>query len=217
MTFPVAPETWLLFASAVLVMNITPGPDMLFVTATGLSRGPKAGVAAACGVSAGSLLHIVASIIGLSALLVAVPTLLEAIRLAGAVYLVWLGIQAIRAGKRGGSPFPENGTVPFFSVRRAFYGGVTSTLLNPKRALFVFAFLPQFIDPAGAPVPAQIAVLGATMVALELPFNALFGASGGRLGRALAANRHLGRLLSWLAGLTFFGLAARLALSRPQS
>src|SRR4030095_10195804 len=99
MTFPVAADTWLLFASAVRVMNVTPGPDMLFVTATGLSRGPRAGVAAACGVSAGSLLHIVASLVCVSAFLVAVPTLLEPIRLAGAAYLVWLGIQAIRAGQ----------------------------------------------------------------------------------------------------------------------
>jgi threonine/homoserine/homoserine lactone efflux protein len=212
MSGPIPIETWLVFSSAVLVLNVTPGPDVLFVTATGLSRGPRAGVMAALGVSAGSTLHVIAAALGLAALLVAVPTLLGAVRLVGAAYLIWLGIQVIR------QPFtaalPQIGST---SLAAAFRGGVVSTVLNPKRALFVFAFLPQFVTAGEAPAFEQIALLGATMILLELPFNAAYGASGGRLGRLIAHNARFGKILSWLAGVTFFGLAMRLALARPQN
>jgi threonine/homoserine/homoserine lactone efflux protein len=212
MTWPIAIQTWLIFCSAVLVLNVTPGPDLLFVTATGLARGPKAGVMAALGVSAGSTFHVLAAALGLAALLVAAPAVLGAVRLVGAAYLIWLGIQVIRHPFAAALP-----NVGSTSMWAAFRGGVINTVLNPKRALFVFAFLPQFVAKGDAPAFAQIAVLGATMIVLELPFNAAFGASGGRIGRFVAQNARFGRALSWLTGFTFFGLAMRLAFARPQN
>src|SRR5581483_7007051 len=97
----------------------------------------------------------------------------------GAVFLLWLGYQAIRAPLSGGLAAALDGA----GLGRAFRGGVISTLLNPKRALVVFAFLPQFVDPAAGAHGLQVVILGATMIGLELPFNMAHGASGGRLGR----------------------------------
>src|SRR5436190_22639204 len=96
MFWPVTLQTWLAFAGGVLILNVTPGPDMTFVTATGLARGPKAGVMAALGIGLGSSAHVLLATVGLAALLASAPDVLTAIRLAGALFLVWLGYQAIR-------------------------------------------------------------------------------------------------------------------------
>jgi threonine/homoserine/homoserine lactone efflux protein len=212
MIWPVTLQTWLAFAGAVLVLNVTPGPDMMFVTATGLSRGPRAGVMAALGVGLGSAVHVLLATVGLATLLASAPNVLTGVRLAGAVFLLWLGYQAIRSPLGAHS---ASGDAP--NLTAAFRGGVISTLLNPKRALVVFAFLPQFVSPEAGQHGLQVVILGLTMIAFELPFNMAYGASGGRLGRWLAERTSVRKLLAWLTGLAFFGLAARLALARPVS
>jgi threonine/homoserine/homoserine lactone efflux protein len=197
----------LLFMAAALALNLTPGPDMLYVAARSAGEGRRSGVASALGIGAGTLVHIAAVALGLAGLLAAVPAAYAAVRAAGGAYLVYLGVRALRAGAAG----PERPLVAG-SHWAAFRQGVVTNVLNPKVALFFLAFLPQFVDPARGPAAAQVIALGL-----------LFDASGTlvNLAVALAAAgaaarlRRAGRARQWmerLCGALFIALGVRLAL-----
>src|SRR5919206_3012003 len=143
------------------VLMLTPGPDMLFCLATGLRSGPRAGLSAAAGAATGEIVHFGLSGAGLSAIFRAAPPLYEAVRLAGAAYLVWLGISALRNRGR-----ELQGRA--VARRRPYVRGVVTNLLNPKMALFAIAFLPQFVDPHAGSVVMQFVVLAACFVTLEI-------------------------------------------------
>ncbi len=201
-----------LFAGAALLLNLTPGPDMLFVAGSAASRGRRAGLLAALGVGAGCLFHTLLAAVGLSALLAASDLAFGAVKWAGAAYLVWTGLSMLRS-RRGDAQAPADrlpgGGSPFWQ-------GALTNALNPKVALFFLAFLPQFID-AGAPGQA------AALVVLGTLFN--LGGTGVNLVVALLASRAAagltersgaGRLGLWLqraAGAMFVGLGVKLALS----
>ena len=136
----------LLFLGAGLALNLTPGPDMLYVAARSTSEGRRAGVVSALGIGAGTLVHIAALALGLSALLAAVPLLYDVVRLAGAAYLVWLGLRALLRPAAA----PDEAPPPPASLTTIFRQGVVTNVLNPKVALFFLAFLPQFVDPSAA-------------------------------------------------------------------
>src|SRR5262245_16156069 len=133
-----------LFMTATLALNLAPGPDMLYVSTRSLAQGRRAGVISALGIAAGAVVHTVAIASGLAALLRAVPVAYEIVRWAGAVYLVWLGIQALRSkgGPLAGVPIDRASE---WAILRQ---GMITNLLNPKVALFFLAFLPQFVTPA---------------------------------------------------------------------
>jgi threonine/homoserine/homoserine lactone efflux protein len=133
-----------LFASAALLVNLTPGPDMLFVAGTSAARGQRDGVFAALGVGLGCMLHIALAALGLSALLAASATAFTVVKWVGAAYLVWVGITMLRAG--GSRDVDARTAVPASSMK-VFWQGATTNALNPKVALFFLAFLPQFIAP----------------------------------------------------------------------
>ena len=149
-------DTFGVFMLATLALNLTPGPDMLYVLGRSVGQGRKAGVVSALGIGAGILVHMAAVALGLSALLREVPAAYDAIRYAGAAYLLYLGVRTWlergSVGVRG-----ESAPVPLWTV---FRQGVVTNVLNPKVALFFLAFLPQFVDPAAGPVGAQVVVLG---------------------------------------------------------
>ena len=132
-----------LFMTATLALNLAPGPDMLYVSTRSLTQGRRAGVISALGIAAGSVVHTVAIASGLAALLHAVPIAYEIVRFAGAAYLIWLGVQALRgkAGPVSGKPLDRA------SEWAIFRQGAVTNILNPKVALFFLAFLPQFVDP----------------------------------------------------------------------
>jgi threonine/homoserine/homoserine lactone efflux protein len=150
------PHSLLLFVIAGLALNLTPGPDLLYITARSLGQGWRAGAASSLGIAAGCLVHTAAAALGISALLQAAPLAYDAIRLAGAAYLVWLGVQALRprAAAAGVAALPPE------SLRRVFWQGFATNVLNPKVALFFLAFLPQFADPARGAFALQVLVLG---------------------------------------------------------
>jgi threonine/homoserine/homoserine lactone efflux protein len=199
----------LLFMAAALALNLTPGPDMLYVATRSASEGRAAGVVSALGIGAGTLIHIAAVALGLSALLDAVPVAYTVVRLAGAAYLVYLGIRALRAQ-------PHAADAPLLvpaSLWRIFRQGVITNVLNPKVALFFLAFLPQFVDPVRGDTALQIVGLGL-----------LFDTSGTlvNLAVALLASgvatrlRRDGRASQWMrrvTGAVFIGLGVKLALS----
>src|SRR5687768_8130280 len=149
-------NTLLLFMTAALALNVTPGPDMLYVVARSVGEGRAAGIISSLGIAAGSLVHTMAVALGLAGLLRAVPLAFEIVKWVGAAYLVWLGVRALRSqGGVGG-----HSTVTPVSRGAVFRQGMLTNLLNPKVALFFLAFLPQFVDPERGPVALQVISLG---------------------------------------------------------
>lgn len=195
------PATLAAFIAAGLLLNITPGADFIFVSASGISGGPKVGMAAAIGINLGIVLHVALAAAGVSALLMAWPPAYDAIRYAGAVYLLWLAVQAWRAGD---SVAPGHAAA---GMARAVRRGFLTNVLNPKTALFIFAFIPQFTDPAQGPLWMQIAVLGAIFTLFGAVFSLCLGAAAGGFAHVLQARV---RGLNRLASVMFGALAARL-------
>src|SRR6266516_5233376 len=145
----------LLFMAATIALNLTPGPDMLYVIARSIGQGRAAGIASALGITAGCFVHIFAVTFGLASLMMAVPTAYEIVKFAGATYLIYLGVRTLttRQSKKAETPIKEA------SLRTIFLQGVVTNVLNPKVALFFLAFLPQFVS-RGSNVASQIIFLG---------------------------------------------------------
>jgi len=206
----VDPALFAAFVIAVTLLVLTPGPDMLFVLAVGTTGGSAVGLCAAAGVAAGLAVHATATAFGLAALFSAVPTLYVVVKICGAAYLLYLGITTLR---RCDEPLvPAEGTNG--GRGRAFRRGLLTNLLNPKVVLFNAAFLPQFVDPARGSVTAQLLVLGAAFVVVDLLVDGPIGLLAGRLGALLAERRRAIRRLRLATGSIFIGLSARLALTR---
>ena len=191
------------FVLAGLILNVTPGADFMFVTASGIAGGPRVGMAAGMGTTLGIAVHVLAAAAGISALLIAHPAAYDAIRYLGAAYLVWLAIQTWRSA---GDLQPSRASAsPWRALRRGF----VTNVLNPKTALFIFAFIPQFTDPALGPVWQQILLLGTIFLVNGAVFVLCLGFLAGSLARHL--QRHATRLAR-LSALIFGGLALRIAL-----
>lgn len=206
MTMPVDWWTLAAFAPAALALNLTPGADMMFCLGQGLRAGPRAAMAANLGIGAGCFVHVVAAGLGLAALIAAFPWLFEAVRWVGIAYLVFLALQTLR------TPLGVDAAAPIRPAR-AFTDAVVVNVFNPKVALFVLAFLPQFVDPA-RPVLPQFLVLGAVLAAGGLVINGLVGVFAGGIGQRLARSARLERWLRGISAGIFLALAARLALER---
>ncbi|HEX7384754.1 MAG TPA: LysE family translocator [Burkholderiaceae bacterium] len=196
-----------LFVAAALLLNLTPGPDMLYVAGTAAARGVRHGIAAALGIGAGCGVHIALGALGVSALIAASPTAFGVLKAAGAVYLVWAGIALWRRRDEPATRAPQPA-----SAARAFAQGALVNALNPKVALFFLALLPQFIDAGKAGQAAAFVALGllfdAGGTAVNIAVAAGLGLASGRLARAAAVRRWLERT----AGALFVALGLRLAL-----
>lgn len=201
----------LLFTSAALALNLTPGADMLFCLAQGARSGPRVGIAASLGISTGALLHTLLAALGLAALLAAHPVAFEALRWGGVSYLVWLAWRAFRSGPIQWSTPAARGAA---SAVQAWREGTLVNLLNPKVAIFILAFVPQFVDPARGSSVLQFLVLGGILIAGGTVVNGLVGIGAARVGRALDAHPRAGTLFRRSTGVIFLGLAAKLALDR---
>src|SRR5690242_2030640 len=151
-----SPTALLLFAAASIALLVVPGPSVLYIVTRSVSQGRRAGLISVLGVHVGSVVHVSAAALGLSALLASSATAFAAVKYLGAAYLCWLGVRKLR--RRGAGPVEETPAVP---RARLFTQGVVVNVLNPKTAIFFLAFLPQFVDPRRGPVAVQIVVLGA--------------------------------------------------------
>ncbi len=197
-------EQFLIYLGALVAIHLAPGPDSILVTSTALSQGWKAARSVCLGISCALFLHVLLSVLGVSALLAASPLLFEVLRWVGVVYLVWLGIQSLRASKA---------SLQSVVVRTGWQHwrrGLLGNLLNPKAWVFCALFLPQFIDPQQGDVLWQGAQLGAML----LVFNLCFLCALALLATKVAARftgppSAMGR---WLMGSVFFGLALRMLL-----
>lgn len=200
-----------LFVGAALLLNLTPGPDMLYVAGTAAARGRLAGVLAALGVGAGCVFHTLLAALGVSALIAASDLAFTALKWAGAAYLVWSGLVMLR-------PRPASAAAAAEPKRNGnpFWQGALINALNPKVALFFLAFLPQFID-AGAPGQAvALLVLGTLFNLGGTAVNLVVALAASGVAAGLARGGGSGRLGPWLqrlAGAMFVGLGVKLALS----
>jgi len=200
------------FVVTTAVAMIVPGPDMLFVLGCGIRGGPRAGLLATCGVATSETIHVALAAAGLTALFVAVPTAFTVVRIVGAAYLIYLGVQAIRG--RGKIEVGEEVAQVGIAGRQAYVRGCMTNLLNPKMVTFTIALLPQFINPAVGHVWVQFAILGAVLVAFEFLVDGTVGVLAGRIGSVLRRRRAVRRGLDVTAGGIFIGLGVRLAVER---
>jgi len=205
---------FLLFVAAGLMLNITPGADMLFVVTTTARHGVARGVVAAWGIFGGTLVHIAFAVVGLSAMLAASDAAFTVVKYAGAAYLAYLGLTLLLARSRhknDQTPRPTADTQPAAdSAWGVFCRGVLINVLNPKIALFFLAFLPQFIDPTAGDRAMAFAVMGLAFNITGTLVNCIAALAAVGLGRLGWAQR-LGDLCQRLVGTLFIGLAARLA------
>jgi threonine/homoserine/homoserine lactone efflux protein len=198
---------FLLFLAASIAITVAPGPDNLQVLARGISQGRAAGLVAALGFAAGISFHTTLAALGVAALLKSSPMAFEAVKLAGAAYLVWIGIKAIRS--KGLSSAHERPSQPLAVV---FRQSVIGNLLNPKVTLFFIVFLPQFVNPhGGQSVMLQMFELGGVFMLQTVAVFSVFGVAAGMIGAYLKRRPKVGVWLDRLAGATFIGLGIRVA------
>ena len=196
------PGTLAVFALAAFLLAVVPGPAVLYIVAQSVHGGRRAGVVSAFGIASGGLVHVLAAVIGLSALLAASAEAFTVVKLVGAAYLVWLGIRTLlSADDRIGGRRPE------LTLARPYRRGVVVNVLNPKTALFFLAFLPQFVDPHES-TRGQLAVLGAIFVVIALSSDLVWALVAGTAGAVLRKSRTFLRAQRYVSGTIFVGLGA---------
>ena len=201
-----------LFAFAVLLLALTPGPVWIYLISRTLTQGRRAGYFSLIGVMAGVVVHLLAAALGLSALLLAVPAAFDAIKLAGAVYLLWLAWNTLRGGGFTFTPQPLD-PVP---DRVLFRQSLTASVINPKVAVFYLSLFPQFVDPAGGNVLLQSLTLGVVHVTVSTLVDGSLVTVAGGLAVWLGARPGWLRVQRWVLGVAFGVLAIWLALTPRQ-
>jgi threonine/homoserine/homoserine lactone efflux protein len=190
-------------------LTATPGPDMLLIASRSLSQGRASGFATLAGIQLGTYCHALAAALGLSQLFILVPLAYDAVRYAGAAYLLWLAWQAFRSA---GTGFAPTATARRYSLGMVFRQGLLTNLLNPKMALFVLALFPQFVRPEAGNVALQIMLLATVLNAIGILVNGTVIVTAARLGRAFAGDGCWRRVPQYLLGTVFAGLAVKLAI-----
>jgi len=197
------------FVAASVALLIVPGPAVLYIVGRSLTLGRTAGVLSVLGICTGTLVHVVAAALGLTAVLRASPLAFSAIRYAGAAYLVWLGVRALRSDERS----IESASVPHDGPFQIFRQGVVVNLLNPKTALFFLAFLPQFVNPARGAVAAQVLLLGGLFVLLSLISDTAHALLAGTFGDYMRGNPTFWRSQRYVTSGIFVALGLIAALA----
>lgn len=199
------------FLAAAMLITISPGPDNMMVLGTGISKGRLRGMAFGLGCALGCLSHTLLATIGVSALIAASPIAFTALKVAGGLYLVWLGVQALRS--RGGARAASAGGAGD-SLSSLFAKGLLANAINPKVVLFFLSFLPQFVVPAHGHANLQTAALGLIFTAQAAVLFGLLGFFSGAVGQWLARRPSAGMWLDRAAGGIFVALGLKLIVSR---
>jgi threonine/homoserine/homoserine lactone efflux protein len=196
------------FVVAALALLLVPGPAVLYVVARSVEHGRRAGLVSVLGIHVGTLAHIAAATLGLSALVLSSAVAFTAVKVAGAVYLIGLGLWTLLS-KRAETEVALGGVR---NLRRAFAQGVVVNVLNPKTALFFLAFLPQFVDPNAAHPAVQIAFLGVLFALLGLVTDSLWALAAGTAGGMLRRSRRFVKAQRYVTGSVYVGLGVATAL-----
>ena len=202
--------TLLVFAAAALALIVVPGPAVLYIVSQSIDRGRLAGFVSALGIAVGALVHVAAAAIGLSSLLVSSATAFNVVKYAGAAYLICMGLWTIFRR-------PDEAPVSAPSerrLRRRFGQGVIVNVLNPKTALFFFAFLPQFVDPEKGAAALQIGVLGLVFVVIAVVSDSLWALAAGTASQRLRGSRRFLSVQRYVSGSVFVGLGALTAAAK---
>ncbi len=201
-------DLWLFVVACVLLV-LTPGPNLLYLISRTLCQGRMAGVVSLAGTTTGFLVHIVAAALGLSAVFVTIPVLFDAVRWAGALYLLYLAWDAVRP--QGAGVFTRR-DLPAVPPRTLFRMGLLTSILNPKVALFYLALFPQFVDPARGGVFGQSLVLGAIQIVIAVIGDLLFVLAAAQIARWLAQRPLWAAAQRWVLSGVFAAIAVKLAL-----
>ena len=196
------------FVLAALALLLVPGPAVLYVVARSVEHGRRAGLVSVLGIHVGTLAHIAAATLGLSALVLSSAVAFTAVKVAGAVYLIGLGLWTLLSKRAE----PEVALGGERNLRRAFAQGVVVNVLNPKTALFFLAFLPQFVDPNTTHPAVQIAFLGVLFALLGLVTDSLWALAAGTAGGVLRRSRRFVKAQRYVAGGVYVGLGVATAL-----
>ncbi len=199
------------FVATAVLLNLTPGPDTMFILGNSVSRGRQAGMASALGISAGCLVHTLAAALGLSAILMTSSLAFAFVKFVGAAYLIYLGIKML-ISKNSADLMKGGPTSPTYWT--AFRQGMITNVLNPKVALFFLALLPQFIDKAALQPVMGFMILGTTFVVTGTIWGVMLASFAAGIRKRFQHNPRFGSLLNRFSGLVFIGLGLKLALSR---
>jgi len=207
----ISPEQFAGFLAAALLITVSPGPDNLMVLGMGMSRGRKQGMVFGLGCALGCLSHTILATLGVSALIAASPTAFTALKIFGGLYLIWLGIGALRS--RGGARVDGSG-IPDESLLRLFGKGLFANAINPKVVLFFLSFLPQFVVAARGDASWQTAQLGLVFTLQACILFGLLGYFSGAVGKWINRTPRAAMWLDRVAGAVFVGLGLRLIIAR---
>ena len=199
----------LLFMIATVTLNVTPGPDMLYVIARSVGQGRAAGIASALGIAAGCFVHLLAVTLGLASLMIAIPTAYEIVKFTGAAYLIYLGVRTLATRQQKGAAT----SIKEARLRTIFAQGIVTNVLNPKVALFFLAFLPQFVRRENN-VAAQIIFLGVLFNTSGTLVNIIVALVASYTRSQFKTRIRNSSVFRWLTGSIFIGLGVRLALLR---
>ena len=203
--------TLLGFALVSLGMVLTPGPNMIYLISRSITQGPPAGMVSLGGVALGFVFYMLCAAFGITALLLAIPFAYDALRFAGAGYLLWLAWQAVKPSGR--SPFQVR-KLAVDGPRKLFAMGFVTNLLNPKIAMLYLALLPQFIDPTVGSVLTQSLALGTIQIVISVSVNAMIALAAGSIALFLGTRPSWLLLQRWLMGTVLAGLAVKMALEK---
>lgn len=202
----------LTFMLATLALLVVPGPAVLYIVARSINQGRVAGLVSVLGIQVGVLFHIFAAAFGLSVILVTSALAFSIVKYLGAIYLIYLGVRTLMHKE---SPLENNQPAPQ-SLSRVFRQGIIVNVLNPKTALFFFAFLPQFINPAAGSATGQILFLGVVFVGLAMFSDSAYALLAGTLGNRLRQNKTFWRRQKYVSGSIYIGLGLMTAFAKAE-
>lgn len=206
---------WLLFFATALLLNLSPGPDLIYILSRSIAHGRRVGVASALGTCTGALVHVAAAALGLSALLATSAVAFSVVKYVGAAYLVVLGVKAFRSGTGMVSLQTSAGST--VAAMQAFRQGMLIDVLNPKVAIFFMALLPQFVRPAFGNVPLQILTLGLLIIVVSIVVECTFALLAGQAGSFIRRHPVCSLWLDRMLGSVFIMLGVRLAFAEKNA
>jgi threonine/homoserine/homoserine lactone efflux protein len=197
------------FLAAAVALIVTPGPAVLYIVTRSVDQGRKAGLASVLGVEAGNLFHVLGAALGVSAVLLSSALAFDVVKYLGAAYLIYLGVRKLTTKEN-----PEDVQVgEHRSLRRVFTQAMIVAILNPKTALFFFAFLPQFVDTTRGSVTLQMLMLGLIVVTIAIISDSIYAMAAGTAGRWLRGNLRYLRFQRYFTGTVYIGLGITAALA----